>query len=119
MELVSATNVVISPSHCCTLMTPLAEVGDTAVSAAQYGIWIIAAVWLTLSTALAVRALRNASRLQRKLNELSEQVSRLETAEQRRFLQEINTPKEIRRRQRGDAKKSLVAGQPVRVVESR
>jgi hypothetical protein len=83
------------------------------MSAVQYVIWFVVAVWLTLSTALAAWALRKASRLQRQFDELSEQVSGLETAEQRRFMQEINTPKEIRRRQKGDAKKSLVAGQPV------
>jgi hypothetical protein len=83
------------------------------MSAIQYGIWFIAAVWLTLSTALAVYAFCKASRLQRQFDELSEEVRRLVTAEQRRFLQEINTPKEMGRRQKGGAKKSLVAGQPI------
>ena len=50
------------------------------------------------------------SRLQREFDELSEELKGLVVAEQRRFLREINTPKnETRRRQKVDAKKTLAA----------
>jgi hypothetical protein len=81
------------------------------MSASQYSIWFVAAVWLTLATALAMSARWKVSRLQRKFDELSQELKGLVVAEQRRFLKEINTPKtdEMKRRQKGDPKKSLAA----------
>ena len=80
------------------------------MSAVQYSIWFAAAAWLTLTTAMAVWACWKVSRLQRELDELSEELKGLVVAEQRRFLREINTPKnETRRRQKVDAKKTLAA----------
>jgi hypothetical protein len=81
------------------------------MSAVQYSIWFVAAVWLMLATASAVSARLKVSRLQRKVDKLSEELKGLAVAEQRRLLKEINTPKvdEMKRRQKGDAKKSLAA----------
>ena len=79
------------------------------MSAVQYSIWF-AAAWLTLTTATAAWACWKVSRLRRELDELSEELKGLVVAEQRRFLREINTPKnETRRRQKVDAKKTLAA----------
>ena len=76
------------------------------MSAVQYSIWF-AAAWLTLTTAMAIWACWKVSRLQREFDELSEELKGLVVAEQRRFLKEINTPKnETRRRQKVDAKKN-------------
>jgi hypothetical protein len=80
------------------------------MSAVQYSIWFAAAAWLTLTTATAAWACWKVSRLQREFDELSEELKGLVVAEQRRFLKEINTPKnETKRRQKADAKKSLAA----------
>jgi hypothetical protein len=66
-------------------------------------------VWLTLATASAVSARWKVSRLQRKFDELSEELKGLVVAEQRRILKEINTPKmdEMKTRPNGDAKNRL------------
>jgi hypothetical protein len=63
------------------------------MSAVQYGIWFVAAVWLVLTTVSAVFARGKILSLQRKFDELSERVKGLEVAEQRRFIKEINAPK--------------------------
>ena len=47
------------------------------MSAAQYSIWFVAAVWLILTTTWAVSARWKVSRLQRKFDGLSEDIKGL------------------------------------------
>ena len=85
------------------------EVRDVGSSVTVFD--FVAAVWPTLAKASAVSARWKVSCLQRKFDELSEELKGLVVAEQRRFLKEINTPKmdEMKRRQKRDAKRSLAA----------